>query len=557
LRVQVEFMFKQKMAIGLLVTMIFSGCIRDIEETFKTIGDVDQIQWDPTIAVPLINTRITISDFLKESSSAFIEFDEDNLIHVVYRDELVSLKAKQVVNIPEQHFDGSFGLLQFHINDFNTNGSTQVNFSTIFNFGIDGTEIDSIFMKACGAITSLTSDFEHDIKVKVTVPEIIKNSQPMVYNFDLPYDGTGSVKATETKDLNGSFFDLTNSGDQTFDQLLVTFEINITKVGNNPISTANKLGFETDFIYNEYDVLFGLIKGSDISPPDLDSLKFDLFKGVDSNLRNIKFRIGDPRIKVVVSNSYGIPIEARISEFSTLSNTAGKVSLNGYPDPLVIPTPNKQQIGQTLVDSFELNKTNSNIADVVSNLPQSLVYGYTAQANPPGTTERNFITYNSELKVAVDVDIPLHGSADGFVVSHEVSLDSAFTDVEDIEQLEEVTLRLFLQNDFPVDVDVQFYFKDENGIDIDSIFEPGQLLLRSATVDASGRITGPAIYTFDITMSNARFQNIRESKIGLVRARLNTYKGATPQPEVKFFSDYGLSVKLGIQAKAVINIPVK
>lgn len=547
----------RKIVIALACLALASGCVKDIKETFKTIKSVNQVQWDPTIAVSLVNTRVTINDFLKQSSSAFLEIDQDNLIHVVYRDELASLKANQVLRIPLQHFDGSFGLLQFHVNELNSTGKTEVNFSTIFNFGVDETEIDSIIMKACGVMTSLTSEFQHDVTVNISIPEIVKNNQPLVFNFDLPYNGSGSTTATQNKDLKTAFFDLTKSGDQTYGQLLANFKITVTKVGNNAISTNDKLSFVTDFTYNEYEVLHGLIKSSDIAPDNADTLKFDLFRGVDSSLRDVKFSIGDPRIKVILSNSYGIPIHAFLNEFSTVSNSGGKITLTGYPDPLVVPTPTKQQIGQTIIDSFELNKNNSNIDDVVSNVPKYLVYGYAAQINPPGTTNRNFVTYNSELKVSVDVDIPLYGSADGFVLNHEISLVNTFDDLEDVEELDEVTLRLFLENDFPIDVDLQLYFRDDNDLIIDSLFEANQYLLRSAAVDATGKITGPSVYTLDITMNKARFDRIRESKNGLIRAKLNTYKGSVPQPDVKFFSHYGLSVKLGVQAKGVFNIKTK
>jgi len=547
----------RNLVVVLACVALCSGCVKDIKETFKTIKSVDQVQWDPTIAVPLVNTRVTINDFLNQTSTTFIEIDKDNLIHVVYRSQLASLKANQVLRIPLQHFDGSFGLLQFHVNEFNNTGKTEVNFSTIFNFGVDDTEIDSIIMKACGVMTSLTSDFQHDVTVNITIPEIVKNNQALAFNFNLPYTGSGSATASQTKDLKTAFFDLTKSGDQSHSQLLANFKITVTKVGNNPISTNDKLRFVTDFTYNEYEVLYGLIKSSDISPGKVDSLKFDLFRGVDSSLKDVSFRIGDPRIKVILTNSYGIPIHAFINEFSTLSSDGNKITLTGYPDPLVVPTPSKQQIGQTLKDSFELNKNNSNIDDVVSNIPKYLIYGYAAQANPPGTTQRNFVTYNSELTVAVDIHIPLQGSADGFVLNHEISLDSSFSNMEDIEELDEVTLRLFMENDFPIDVDVQIYFMDDNGVTLDSLFETEQYLLRSAMVDGSGKITGPSVYTLDISMNKERFEKIRESKKGLIRAKLNTYKGSSPQPDVKFFSDYGLSVKLGIQAKGVFNIKTK
>ena len=164
-----------RILIVVVCTGVFSSCIKDIQETFKTIDSVEQVQWDPTIAVPMVNTRVTISDFFNESSTAFVEVDDDNLFHVVYRDELASLKANEIVRIPLQHFDGSFGLLQFHINELNNTGSAEVSFTTLFNFGVDNAEIDSIVMGACGVMTQLVSDIQHDVKVEISIPEIKKN----------------------------------------------------------------------------------------------------------------------------------------------------------------------------------------------------------------------------------------------------------------------------------------------------------------------------------------------------------------------------------------------
>lgn len=546
----------RKGLIALLAIFSLSGCLRDIEESIDKINGVNKVRWEPAFAAPIIKTRLTINDFLNQTSVAFIEVDPDNLIHVVYRGELVSLEANQVAKFPAKHFTGDINLLPFHINELNTNGSTEVNFSTIFDFGITDTEIDSLIMKVCALKNSLTTDIQHDVRIEVTIPEIKLNGNSLTLVYDLPYDGTGTSSTSLITDLKGAFFDLTKSGNATHSELLTKFKISITKVGNNPIDTDDKISFVSDFLYNEYDVLFGYINEKSISPGGPDSIQFDLFKDVDSNLQNISFTIADPRVKFYITNSYGIPISAKINEFSTYSKSAGKLTATGYPDPLNIPTPTKQQIGEELIDSFELNRSNSNIGDLVSNIPQWMVYDFEATVNPPGTTERNFITYNSRLKMEVDVDIPLQGTADGFVLNSEVDIN-VFDDLQDVEELDEINLRLFVENDFPVDADLQIYFLDTMGNTLDSLISPNQLFLKSAAVDNNGRIIEPNSYVLDFKIDRARFNRIRDTKKGLVRAALNTYKSGGSQPEVKFFSDYGITVKLGVQAKGTIEVEVE
>lgn len=548
-------MLRKKFIVVFACLLGLSSCIRDIEESINKIENVNQVQWDPTFAAPLVKTRLTVNDFLKETSSAFIEVDENNLIHVVYQGDLVSLRAKDFVSIPTQHFTGDFGLLPFHITELNNNGTTTVDFSAVFDFGIASVEIDSLIMQACAISSELSSELQHDVTVEVSLPEITLNTgQPLKLTYNLPYGGGGTVTSSQIKDLKSAFFDLTKSGDQIHSQVKANFKVTVTKVGNNPISPTDKISFTTDFLYNEYEVLYGYVGDNDISPPTADTVNFDLFRGVDSNLNNIQFRITDPKIKFRIFNSYGIPIKAQLNEFSTYSKSKGLITATGYPDPLAIPTPTEQEIGEIKIDSFELNKTNSNITDLVSNIPKWMVYNFAAQVNPPGTTERNFITYNSQLRIQADIDIPLAGSAEGFVLNKEVDISGFDDDLEDVEELEEITLRLFLENDFPVDVDLQLYFQDSMGNTLDSLIEPSQLILKSAVVDGTGKSVAPNTYTLDFVVSRDRFERMREATKGLVTARLNTYKPSSgPQPEVRFYSDYGLTVKLGIQAHAKFN----
>lgn len=549
-------MIAKRIVVVLFASLLLSSCLKDLEDTFKTIKSVDQVQWDPTIAAPLVNTRLTVSDFLSDTTSAFIEIDPDNLIHVVYRGDLTSLDARDFVRIPKQSFDGSFSLPSGLISQFETNGTLDFSFNSIFEFDISGAELDSILMGSSYFFTELTSDFQHDLVVTVELPHIKKSDgNPVSIVYNMPYNGS-PVIVSSTENLSNSFFDLTKSGDKTFGQVLANFNITMNKVGSNPTNTTDEISFKANFLTNEYNVAYGLVETKNIAPSGSDTLKLDIFNNIGSDLSDVTFRIADPRIKVIVANSYGIPIDANITEFSSFSKSQGKTTLTGVPSPLPFPAPTQQQIDILLKDSFELNKDNSNIDEIVSQIPDYIVYGYSAIINP-GNQYRNFISRNSQLFVTVDVDIPLYGSTNGFVLKKDINLDSTFKNLEDIEEVEEVSFRLFMENDFPIDVDFQLYFMDDNNNLIDSLITSDQLLIESATVGADGRIITPNVYTVDISMNKARFELIRQASIGKIEAKLNTYNNGSGYPDVKFFNDYGLSVKLGVQGHGVINVKTK
>lgn len=540
-----------------LITALFfglSGCIRDLEESLDKINRVSNVKWSPEFAVPLVSSKLTLGDILKQTPNAFIRIDSDNLIHIVYRDEVVSLLAKDFAKFNAQKFSGNINLSPMQMSELTTNGSTRINFSTIFNFGIQDMEIDSVIMKACALATKITSTLQHDVEIKLSLPGIRKDGTSFSATFNIPYN-PGNNTLSRNISLSGWHFDLTQSGDKQFSQLLANFEITVTEVSGNGVSASDEIAFNADFLYNEYEVMFGYVGEKQIASSIPDTMVFNIFTASNtSGATTGTFSISDPRIKVIMTNSYGVPISAEIVEFSTLSTRNGKTQLTGYPDPLVVPVPSRSQIGQTLRDSFTLNKGNSNISSILSNIPDKLIYQTGILINPPGTTERNFILPTSNVTFTVDVDIPLHGTADGFVLEQTQPID---LDFEDIEELESATIRLYTENEFPMDVGLQIYFVDNSNLVLDSLIQPYQLFLQSPVVGASGRIEQKTSKTMDFVINRARLDKIQNTDHVLIKGTLNTFKPGGPQPDVKFFSDYGIYVKLGVQAKATINQKVR
>jgi len=546
------FIFRRALLV-ILSSVILVSCIRDLEESLDKINRVNRVTISPEFAAPLVSSRLTLADILKQTPTSFVEIDDENLIHIVYRGELISLEAKDFAALSDQKFSGAISLNAIQIADLTTNGSTTFSFSTIFNFGIPDMEIDSVLMNISTFLANLSTDLQHDVSIKLDIPGIKRNNIPLSETFNLPYGGENPL--IKNIGLSKAFFDLTQSGDKDFSQLLALFEITVTEVAGNPVSATDEIQFDADFLYNEYEVMYGYLGEIDASPDEADTIDFNIFTNSNSTGATTgTFTINDPRVTVIIGNSYGMPILGKIEQFSTYSEKHGTSNLTGYPDPLVIPVPNKNQIGETLTDSFTLDKSNSNLPALINNIPDKLVYSAGVIINPPGTTERNFITYNSKVTFTTDIDIPLHGSADGFVLEQDQPIN---LDFEDVEELESVTLRLYIENEFPIDVGIQIYFVDSMDNVLDSLIQPYQLFLESPAVDGNGRIIDHTSKTMDFVIGRERLENIRKAKIARIRSTLNTYKpNAGPQPEVKFYSDYGIFIKIGVQAKGIIDFNI-
>jgi hypothetical protein len=528
-----------------------SSCIRDIEESLQRIENIDGVRMNPTYALPLIDSKVTLANILKNDANSFISIDDENLIHVIYRSKLASLRARDLVSLKDEKFSATFSLNSLQVAEMNANGSTTMNVSTVMNFGPEDMEIDSILMKACGLFVGVESNLQHDVNINLQFPDIKKDGADLQANLSLPFLGPSPVNANINRDLKGYKFDLTKSGDKAFSQLKLNVVITITKNINYPVNEDDEVTFRSEFLYNEYHALYGYLGELDASPTSADTVHFDMFSAVDGNSTTGTFSIEDPKFKLIISNSYGVPIRGIIDEVASYSKVNGKIVATGIPNPLKIPRPNKNQIGMVIKDSFKLNSSNSNIKDLVSSIPEFLIYRTGVIINPPGTKERNFINFNSVLEFEVDVDVPLHGTADGFILEHQVDFS---TDIENVEELESATLRLFVQNEFPIDVGLQVYFVDSTGKVLDSLITPYQLILKSALVGSDGKLIEAQSTTLDFVLDQARLKRIESATEARIRATLNTYKPAgVPQPPVKFFSNYGINLKLGVEAKVLLE----
>lgn len=532
--------------------LFLAACIRDIDDTITKLEKIKSVKWNPEFAAPLVSSRLTLNDLIQQAPGSFIEVDDEDLIHIVYRSELLSLKAKDFASIPDEKFDGTITLHPLQILQFQNTGVLNIQFPTVLEFGGEDMEIDSVLMRVSAFTSKIGSDFQHDVKVNIKVEGITKNGAFLDVTYDLPYNGSVS-EIKKNVDLSGYQFDLTKSGDKEFSQAVATFDITITEKPGNPITTTDELRFNLDFLYNEYEWLFGYLGEVNISPNEPDTMVLDIFASSNTNGGSSgTFYLENPKIKVIIGNSYGLPIKAHVDEFSTYSDRFGTTSLNGLPDPIKVPNVTKADMGKILRDSFYLDKNNSNIQALLSNVPESFIYGAGFIINPPGSKVRNFILYNSQIRFTVDIDIPLFGSADGFVLEKKQPFSLDFDD--DVADLESATLRLYLENEFPVDVGVQIYFLDTLGKVLDSLIQPSQLLLTSPVVGPNGKIISPTSKTMDFVLDQKRINSIKNATDIKIRGTLNTYKpGSGLQPPVRFLSEYGFYVKLGVQAKALIS----
>jgi hypothetical protein len=535
---------KNKKAIASVFAIIFvvltiSSCIKDNFELDK----LTKVEWNPNIAVPLVYSTLTIQDILtKNDKSGLIHVDSNHFCTLVYQGNLFSTIASDLVKIPDQvtpPFSASLDLTQIPI--LVANASITVPYSQKVDFvsGPNSPKIDSMIFKTGTIELSLNSDFQYKGQIKIMIPAAKKNGISLSQTLLLNYTGTVPVIATAVIDLSGYHFDMTNGG-TTSNQFVVNYEVTLTGPGPTP-TTVNKVVVSSALKNMKFDRIYGDLGQLPLSL-DQDTVDISIFKNA-IGLGIIS--LADPRLTMIISNSYGVPIQANVSVLNAY--TPGKIAypVTGTPNPLPIFSPNMSQIGQTLTGSFTLNNTNSNLVNVIKNVPQSFIYKIDSKTNPAGSTHSNFILDSSRFKVDMEVLLPLWGTAKDFIL-----IDTADFELgEDLtDEVESATIRTFNSNGFPMDVAMQVYFTDSLYTKLDSLIDPYQLILKSATVNPlTGKVTNPTNKIYDVMINHARVAKLKNAKHMLIKAVATTTSGGNVN--VKIYSDYKIDVKLGLQAQ--------
>ncbi len=522
---------------------ISAGCVRDLIDTADELGDIKSVKWNPVLAIPLVKTELTPDDLLKQYNIDVVRTDDEDLLHFIYESKFISVQADEIFSIPDQNNNFSFILGPIGATALQNSGSYTATIPITIDFTIADIEIDSMILKTCDQILQMTSSIQHDIAVVARFPDIFRNGTPYSISFNSPYSGSAHNVARNAS-LAGAKFICTN-GPQGYNQIRINLDLTFTKRGSNPINSTDMVAFTNQFNNNQFRVFWGLGKTSTLFQTN-DSIEITIF----SNRTQGSFSVVNPRFVVKFANSFGAKINGDINNLYTWNPQIGDEVLTGIPSPLPIPSPTNAQMGMILYDSFVLDNNNSNITSVINNLPHGVYYDFNAIINPPGNSNRNFVLDTSRFETDVYVDIPLNGTASDFVLERiqdfELDIDST------IDKVEYALFRINVDNGFPVDLGFQLYFEKDDGTLIDTMFED-QLTIESGELDANGKVIRAVNTIEDVKVTNEKYERLKTATKMRVRARLDTRTdGGGNQDPVKFYSEYRMGLKIGVQTKLSI-----
>lgn len=535
---------------GLII--LLGGCVKD---NFRFDLWDREVNYDASFAFPALYGDLAFTDALQMfDSSGLIVINDDGFISLEYKTSVSSNKVNDLLVLSDQNFNGSIFSPEFDFTGFDNFGDT-VSFAktvdmpfTMFN---PDAEIDSLILKSGIMDMIITSTYKHSAKLYMTFPSVRKNGVPLRRLFTFVAGG-GSAVSLEN-DLTGYKVDMTQTS-LGFNEIPVEMRLTLYWSGTN--DNSGSLSAIANMTNLNYSVMHGYF-GVNTLFFESDTVDVNLFKVKNFDIERYKFE--DPRFKVYYWNSYGVP-----SQFYFTNMTANSAldeldyDIIDYGVGLPIGETNPYNVsyatslGQEKHDSLILNKTNSNIADIINKRPRWIQFKAKATTNPTSHLHNNFVTDKSIIKVKVVMELPMWGYVYNFNMRDTVEADlrDLFIDNNPIKR---ALLRIDIQNGFPVEAYAQVYFLDENYNMLDSVFYiHNERIITAAQVDNNGRIIDFSRKVTKIEYDKERLEKLRPCKYVIYEAHAHTTDAAVNKLS-RVYPDYRVKFNIGFEADVEIS----
>ena len=537
-------MNKKYLIVLLFPLILLSGCFKELDE----ISNINGVRIRTDIAMPILKDQIGIKEIYENFSElGLIREASDKSLSIVYSSKQ-KMEKQQYVNIPP--FAINFGIVTNPLiaAGFNATDSLTIseNGEEIINT-TNGEEFKLLRIKRGSITFSIKCDFKQNTKITITYPNIKKNNIPISETLNLNYSGTSPIILNRTVNLDNAEIDFTKNN-TTFNNIAYDLKIEIKKQTANPtpMTSGEELKIDKSIDIKEYAYVKGYVGKFPILSNE-DNFDVDMFRNkIDGTIL-----IGNPKIEFIIENGFGIPITAKVSSLyaKLQDSTIIPIIVDIFKDTFTLPSPT--EASPFVVGKLFIDKTNSNIDDVLNSSPVRIYYKVDFFANYNNIKKDNFLYDTSSLAIGQELTIPL----DLQVLDYDILQEGEFELPERGSfTLENITLGSTATNTMPLGANIQMYFakfSNEKITIIDSLFSNDGLYVSGSNVDQNGNMISAATTTSYGTLNKERYNRLITDSCNyyLMRFSINTSNG-NPRPFVKIFSDQKVAIKVGIEAGA-------
>lgn len=560
-----------KILVFSLIILPFTSCVDEEDFDFDSLS---QTTINPSLNVPLINTEITLSDFLNldevsdttngfelrqvnEGNDSYLEFifsvkDSFNINDFTQEipqldDAVLELGEVSIPNLNDFGIEiGDIPEINFYVPDTSmTSEDISVQVDEIEN----GARIDSIQISAGSILIQPLEGAPLDSYIELT-SSTIKNRITGEFFNEIIQISTITSAISQTFDLSNYTISLKDSlvNGESKDFIDLRYRLIFNIASNESFNGGvYNINLNLSFSPLTIDAIFGDFGETEFNITDtltLDFLKDSIFNSiVDRN--GIDFEKVTFDLSTSTNIGVGMNIIPNIHTITSEGNIYNVFNTN--PTIHINRAPSLGEIGYT--DHIILESD----ASAIEIFPDILVYDINFNFKDSLETENSYPKFISpdDAFVTLDAKASLPLKAKLKDLHYETTFD-AFNFIEEMNYLKSTTLQFYLESTFPAELSVNLFLMDSNSVVFDTLLaEP--FVIPGANIDNQGHVLAPTGHNIELTLDNSKYESLKNAKKIKLTALLNTSKDSQGEQRYVRFS-HDATIKIKASVKAVGNI---
>ncbi len=405
----------------------------------------------------------------------------------------------------------------------------------------NGEEIEKIVINSGSFDFDINYGIKANASIEISIPAVTKNNVAFNEIINLTSDYSNPTLLNKSFSLDG-------------------YEVDLTKInpGSNELKIIVKPSILTSSQYFDFNI------NDQVSVDvELNNMKIKLVEGyfgnstvnITQNTADLDFGNNDfleyfsfkePVIKLLFDNGLGLPLGLNIDLNLEGKNGNADLDLSSKLNNFVIA--GAPSYGQMVTSTLVIDNQ-TNIVEAMEVKPNKATIGGSVVLNPGGKI-KNFAQDTSNLRVRVDLEIPLYGTVDNYVF-----LDTLEQDMSEIlKNVEDVVLKTTIINDLPINGSIQLYFADENYVVLDSISNNKRLLIGAAITNSNGDLVSPTKLINDFELDKEKIERIKATKHIIFSTLVTSREDLNGAVAGRIYDFYKMQIKLAIKAQTNFNL---
>tara|TARA_B110000495_G_scaffold199626_1_gene213367 strand:+ start:977 stop:2968 length:1992 start_codon:yes stop_codon:yes gene_type:complete len=289
------------------------------------------------------------------------------------------------------------------------------------------------------------------------------------------------------------------------------------------VSLSNNLGYEISTSIIPKYIIGDII---DIKMQiEKDSFDFDFFSELETGNN---FEIENASINFEIENSVGVGCDLDLNLYSINTQEQTSVNMN-YPVSVNSATFNEY----TAIVTPNYFTVPLDIADVINIKPNQLSIDGEVILKP-GLDK--FIVYDNGISLNPSIEIPL-----SFIASDLILSDTAEVDIP--SDIEGITLKLIIDNGYPINTNLTINLLDTNGVILDSKIHS----IPAGITNSSGRVYEPTRSILKINIDSEDIELIKNIHY------LASFETSSQTEYNKIYSDYSIDAQIIVEYERIIG----